>query len=248
MISRYEAWIDGVALSSVDPSIYVLDIQPGGNNPGVRTNKVAGRAGARVTKKSFESLPVNILFEIHEYNTAKRQAVCDKIKSWANGKILTVSDRPDQQLRVVCENYPVATAKDWTSPLTVGFVGYNPPYWENRSETVIRTSSSKSAFMPGNAPETLVSATITVGASISSLTVTTGSKSLVLTVSAVSGDKIYIGYDENNILYIKKNTTSILDKRTGDDDLSVPCGVFSEFSVTASGSVTAEFRARGCWL
>lgn len=248
MISRYEAWVDGVALSSIDPSIYVLDIQPGENNPSIRTSKVAGRAGARVTKRVHESLSVNVIFEIHEYDTVKRQAVCNKVKAWANGKFLTVSDRPDQQLRCVCTNYPSANAKAWTEPLTIGFAGYNPPYWEDKKETVIKTTSSKSALVPGNAPETLVSATITVGASISSLTVQTGVKSLVLAVSAVSGDKVYIGYDDNNILYIKKGTTSILDKRTGDDDLSVPCGAFSEFSVAASGSVTAEFRLRGCWL
>ena len=29
MISRYEAFMDGTALSSIDPSIFVLDIRPG---------------------------------------------------------------------------------------------------------------------------------------------------------------------------------------------------------------------------
>lgn len=248
MISRYEAYMDGIALSSLDPSIYVLNIQPGDNNPNIRTSKVAGRAGARVIKKSFESLPVTILFEIHEYDTVKRQAVCSKVKKWANGNTLSVSDRPGQKLRCVCEAYPKANAKEWTEAISMTFAGYNPPYWENENATIIKTTSSKKAYIPGNAPETLVSATVTVGASISSLTLTTGVKSLVLTVSASQNDKIYVGYDENNILYIKKNSTSILGNRTGDDDLTVPCGEFSTFSVTADGNVSAVYEARGCWL
>lgn len=248
MISRYEAFMDGIPLSSVDPSVYVLNIQPGDNNPEIRTSKVAGRAGARVIRKEHNSLPVNILFEIHEYDTVKRQAVCQKVKSWANGRILSVSDRPDQRLRCVCESYPNANAKEWTEALTVGFTAYNPPYWENARETIVTTTSSKTAFVPGNAPETLVSAVVTVNSSISSLTLTTGVKSLVLSVSAVQNDKIYVGYDDNNILYIRKNSTSILGNRTGDDDLTVPCGDQATFSVSSNGNVTAEFRVRGCWL
>lgn len=245
MISRYEAYMDGIALSSLDPSIYVLNIQYGDVQQSINTRAVAGRPGARIIKRKFDIASVTILFEIHEYDTVKRQAVCSKIQKWADGQILSASDRPGQQLRCVCETYPKVNAKEWTEAISMTFAGYNPPYWENENETIIKTTSSKKAYVPGNAPETLVSATITVGESISSLTVTAGSKSLVLAVSAVQNDKIYIGYDENNILYIKKNTTSILDKRTGDDDLTVPCGEFSTFSV--SGGVSAEFKVRGCW-
>lgn len=245
MISRYEAYMDGVALSSIDPSIYVLNIQNGDVQQSINTRAVAGRPGARVIKKQFNRASVMILFEIHEYDTVKRQAVCNKVQKWADGNILSVSDRPGQQLRCVCEAYPKVNAKEWTEPVSMTFSGYNPPYWENENETIIKTTSSKKVYIPGNAPETLVSATITANTSISSLTVTAGAKSLVLAVSAAQNDKIYIGYDENNILFIRKNNVSILDKRTGDDDLTVPCGEFSTFSV--SGGVSAEFKVRGCW-
>lgn len=247
MISRYEAYMDGKALSSLDPSIYVLDIQYGDVQQSVSTRAVAGRAGARVIKKRFERSSVTIIFEIHEYDTVKRQSVCNKVQKWADGSILSASDRPGQQLRCVCESYPKVNAKGWTEPVSMTFSGYNPPYWENENETIIKTTSSKKVYIPGNAPETLVSAVVTANSSISALTITTGVKSFVLTVSAVQNDKIYIGYDENNILYIKKNTTSILGNRTGDDDLTVPCGEFSTFSVSADASVSAEFRVRGCW-
>lgn len=248
MISRYEAFMDGQALSAIDPSVYVLDIQTGDAKRSIRTSKVAGRPGSRVVKKESDSTSVTILFEIHEYDTAKRQDVCRRVQKWANGVILTVSDRPEQQLRSVCESFPKANAKNWTEAVSMTFVGYNPPYWEEKNPTTVPVTSSSDAYVPGNAPESLVSCVATVTSSISSLTLTVGSKSIVLSgIGAVANDKIYIGYDENNILYIKKNTTSILDKRTGAsaDDLVAKCGSLNTFAV--STGATAVFTTRGCW-
>lgn len=249
MISRYEAYMDGIALSSIDPAIYVLDIQPGEVRQSVRTSQIARRAGARITDKRFESTSVSIVFEIHEYDTVKRQEICQKVQRWANGSILTVSDRPGQELKCVCEVYPKANAKTWTEPLTVGFTAYNPPYWQESIDTSLTVTSSTSVYIPGNAPESLVSAVVTVGASLSSATLAVGSKSIVLSgISASANDVIYVSYDEDYILSIKLNSTSILDKRTADsaDDLVAKCGEYNTFSV--SSNLSAVFSTKGCWL
>lgn len=249
MISRYEAYMDGVALSSIDPSIYVLNLQPGDPVQNIVTRSVAGRPGARVTKRMQNSTSETVVFEIHEYDTVKRNEICRKIQKWADGKVLSVSDRPTQQMRCVCSSYPKVNAREWTESLAVSFVAYNPPYWEDKNETVIRTTSSKKALVPGNAPGALVSADITVGSSISSLTVTAGDKSIVLDYSLSQGNVVHIGYDDNGILYIRKGSVSIIKHRTAasDDDLIVPCGEWSTFSVSSTGSLSAVFRVRGCW-
>ena len=248
MKSRYEAYMDGIALSSVDPSIYILNIQPSEAKQSIRTSKVAGRAGARVTRKEQDSTSVTVLFEIHEYDTAKRQLICQKDQKWAEGNILTVSDRPEQRLKCVCEQYPRANAREWTEPVSVVFTGYNPPYWEERIPTTVTTTSSASAYVPGNAPESLVSCVVTASASISTLTLTVGSKSIVLDgIGASANDVITVGYDANNVLFIKKNTTSILNKRTAGsaDDLVAKCGEVNTF--TTSANTSAVFTVRGCW-
>ena len=80
MISRYEAYMDGVALSSIDPSIYVLNLQPGDPVQNIVTRSVAGRPGARVTKRMQNSTSETVVFEIHEYDTVKRNEICQKVQ------------------------------------------------------------------------------------------------------------------------------------------------------------------------
>ena len=244
--------MNGVALSAVDPSIRVLDIQPGEVKQTIRTNRVTGRPGARIEKAEVESVSVNVMFEIREYDTRKRQQICQKVQEWARSGTLTVSDRPNQKLRAVCEDFPTAGAKGWTDQLTIGFIGYNPPYWEETYRTVVEfdAAGSQSAFVPGNVPECLVSATVTAAAAITSITVGVNGKNIELTgLTVASGDKVYIGYDDNLILYIRHGSTSILDKRTAAsvDDLKAECGKQNTFTVSASGNVTAKMYARGCW-
>lgn len=251
MTSRYEAYMDGTALSTLDSSIYIHDIKYGEVRQNISTSKVAGRPGARVINKDVPSCSVTILFEIHKYGIADRQEVCQKVCKWANGSILTTNDRTGQELKCVCESYPSVSARDWTEQLSVTFAGYNPPYWQDSTPTTATmtgTSNSMSKYVPGSAPEALVSATITANASVSTITLAAGSKTMVLTgMGASTGDTITVGYDDNNILYIKKNGTSILNKRTGADDLSVECGKESTFAYAASDRVGVVFSVRGCW-
>lgn len=251
MISRYEAYMDDTSLSSLDNSIYVLDIQYGEVNKQISTTKVAGRVGSKISKNEAQSTSVTILFEIHDYDTVRRNAVCQKVQKWANGSILTVSDRPDQRLKCVCESYPHVNAKSWTEPLSVTFVGYNPPYWEEMDETeATYTDTEQSVFVPGNAPSSLVSCNVTISSSLTSIKLSVGSKFIQLTgLSTSANDVIEIGYDENNIMFITLNDSSILNKRTAAsaDDLTAVCGEYNTFKAETTGSVTAVFTTRGCW-
>lgn len=249
MISRYEAYMDGVSLSSIDPAIYVLNIVPDSVQKQYNTNKVANRMGSRVVKASIESTSVTVNFEIHEYDTVKRDAICRKIQQWADGNVLEVSNKPEQQLECVCTEYPVADAKNWTEELSMVFTAYNVPYWqEKNAKNITVTTENETAYVPGNAPESLVSAVVTVGSSITSCTLSVGSKSITLSgISASAGDTITLDYDEKNILRIKKNNTSILNKRTAAsaDDLTAVCGKYNTFSAPATCSTV--FTVRGCW-
>lgn len=250
MISRYEAYMDGKALSSIDPSICVLDIQPGDVSQSIRTVKVAGRAGARVIKKERNSTSVTVIFEIHEYNTVKRDVVCQKIQKWADGDILCVSTRPEQQMRCVCEEYPRANAKAWTEPLSMTFTAYNPPYWQEKNKTIVTltgTSASSSVYVPGNVDGAVVELSVKANAAAGGFSVQVGSTSLTVLVSMAADDVVTITYDDKMIQSIKKGNTSILDKRTGADDLLAKCGQINVFALSSDASVTATFSVRGCW-
>lgn len=249
MISRYEAYMDGTALSAIDPTIYVLDIEYPEIKKNIGRIKVAKKPGSRIIKEEAESTSVAITFEIHEYDIVKRRDICNKVQKWADGSILVVSDRPGQWLRCVCESYPTINARDWTSPVSMTFTAYNPPYWLDDMETSVTVvNSSQTAFVPGNAPRTFVSAEVTVLSAITSCELSVGDTTITLTgLSTAVNDKIRIGYDENNILFITQNGTSIMDKRTSGsaDDLTAVCGAWNTFS--APSSCSTVFTMRGCW-
>lgn len=254
MISRYEAYMDGIALSSIDPSICVLNITPGDIGPSFTLKNVAGRDGSIIAQKRDEKTSVTIEFEIHEYDIVKRQRICQLVQLWADGSVLKTSDRPEQRLKCVCEQYPVVDAKHWTNPVTMTFAAYNPPYWEEENPVAVSlsagTSGNASKFIPGNVKKTAISAVLTAGAGISAFSVTANGNTLSFTgLSLSSGDIVTIDHDEYMNLRVRKGTTSLLGKRTGSsaDDLTVDSGKINTFSFTASASASVVFTAKGWW-
>ena len=228
MTSRYEAYMDNVSLSSLDSSILVLDIQPADVTPNIRTLSIANTPGAIVTKKTIDKSAVDIIFEIHKYNPADRLAVAQQIQKWANGSILKTSDRTNQRLHAVCESFPNPNAKGWTEPLTIRFAGYNPPYWEDTTATTVEFAldGTETVAIPGNAPESFVTASVAVSTATTEMTFTVNSKSISLTgLSVASGGTVTMGYS-NQILTIKHGSTSILNK-VSSSNKSIPQPVFT---------------------
>lgn len=257
MIGRYEAYMDGTALSSIDDKILVLDIKYTPATVQRKTDRLANRPGAMAYGKTIGSAQAVITFEIHEYDTVKRQEICDKISAWANGVYLRTSDRPWKRLKCACDKYPSATSKKWTEPLSITFSAYNPPFWQEMNLTELTlggtsgaTSGNGSVFVPGNAEDSLVSATVMAKASISSLSLTVNGNTFSFPgLSLSSGDTVTIGYDDDMMLSIKKGNTSIMGERAASsaDDLKVDCGKSNAFSFTADGAAVVTFSARGWW-
>jgi hypothetical protein len=253
MTSRYEAKMNNVSLASLDDSILVLDIQPVPVAPQYKTIRTAGANGAIVRDPYYEKSSVNILFEIHEYDIADRMEICQSIQKWASAGILTTNDRDGQQLNAVCESFPTVNAKSWTEQLSMTLSGYKPPFWEDATattQTVTVSGDEVSVGVPGNVAETLVSATVTASASISTMTFNVGEKTIILSgLSLSSGDVVELAYD-NGILFIRKGYDSLISKvdDSSDDVLSAKCGESVTFDFTADGAASCEYSFRGCWL
>lgn len=254
MRSRYEAYMDGVALSSIDPSIYVANILPGEIAPSFTLKDVAGRNGSIIAREKYAKTTVDIVFEIHEYDIAKRQRICQMVQMWAEGSVLKTSDRPGQYLKCVCERFPVVDAKNWTNPVTMTFAGYTPPFWQEENAVTVSlsgTSGSASKYIPGNVKEALVSAVLTANAGISSFSLTVGDTTLNFSeLSLSSGDTVTIDYDEHLFLRIRSGNTSLMGKRTAAsaDELIARCGRPNSFSFTSSGGASVVFTVKGWWL
>lgn len=254
MISRYEVILNDIALSSINPNIYVLDVNYAAPKIDVSTYNVAKRNGSRIHRMSTNSIGVTVSFEIHSYSIAERQHICGLVSRWAkNGGVLEINDRPGQRLRCICEVRPVIeSARNWTDPVKMTFMAYQLPYWEEKEYAVLSlaagTSGSGTLYVPGSEDGAMVEADITANASLSSVALTANGKTLTISgLSVGSGSTIKIAYDDQLIQSIKVGSTSILDKRTGADDLIAKCGEMNSFSFTSSASVTVKYKVRGLW-
>ena len=253
MRSRYEVYVDGVALSSLNPAILITDIAHEPANYDRQTQAIANRNGLMIVKSTQKTTSVEIAFELRIYNIAERQRVLQQIQQWAKGKILETNDREGQQLHVVCETLPrIESVQEWNATLGIGFTAYNKPFWEEKLPSTITLTGDDeegSLYVPGNAGKAFVEAEITPSEAISGLTVTVGDTTIELEDLNTS-DVIKIGYDEYGNQYIKAGATSILSKRTPEssDDLLAECGEKNEIAVSSNHSVTAKIIVRGVWL
>lgn len=251
MISRYKATMDGVLLNSIHEMLQVLDIRYETSEMQRNMARRASGSGVYATNPYRQSTSVTIDFELHIYDTRERQRVCQQVIQWARGSVLQTSDRPGQRLHVVCDGYPaIESALRWTDPLSVTFTAYALPYWEEEfPATATLTNASGTLFVPGNVSEqgAKVDAEITANAALTALTLAVGSNSITLSgISVPKNGKIIVSHDENGHLSIKYGNTSLLNKRTGSDDLLAENGKTS--TVRVSGNAACKFSVRGLWM
>ena len=254
MISRYEATLNGVALSSISPDILILDIS---YRPASIQNEVyttARRQGARIYRRYSNTTSCTITFEIHAYDIAERQVICNAIQTWARkGGVLQTNDRPGQRLRCICETFPaINSVKNWTEALSITFTAYDLPFWEQYTPTSITltgTSGSGTLYVPGCVEDAPVEADITAQGTVTSLNLTVNGRTLTLSgISVTSGQVIKIAYDDEMIQSIKVGNTSLLNRRTGVDDLLVNCGEDNSFSFSSNAAVSVKYMVRGLWV
>lgn len=255
MIGRYEAILNDIALSSVAPEILILDINYAQPRIMYETYTSARRQGARIYRRSIDRTTVSISFEIHAYDTKRRQAICDAVQQWAkDGGILTTNDRVGQRLRCVCDMFPtINSVLKWTEPVTVAFSAYTIPFWEQDIPTTATltagTSGSAYMYVPGVVEDAVVEVEAVSGGALTSLSLTVNNRTLSLSgISVASGGKVVISYDDNMIQSIKTGSTSLLNKRTGVDDLLANCGKSNAIGFTSNVSCTVTFKVRGLWL
>jgi len=253
MRSRFEAYMDGKPLSHVNPKLLILDIQHEIADPNIQVEEIANRNGLKITSERQNGSSVKITFELHLYSIAERQKACQEVVKWAKGTILETNDREGQRLICRCTEFPrIESALGWTESIDMVFTAFEKPFWEEKIETKLNltgTSAQSDLYVPGNAGKAYVEATVTPKSTMADITLTAGNTSITLTgCGARTANPVTVAYDEKGFLKIKVGSTSILDKRTGSDDLMVECGETSTFSYTASANVDVEFRVRGLWM
>ena len=256
MTSRYEVTLGDVKMSTLDKDLLILDV--GYPVPEYETDEytIANLDGYDISDTRLKKQLVTVTFELHIYDTQKRNEACQKVNAWAQaGGTLKINDRKDQYLSVRCEQYAsVESVRDWTAPLTLTFATVAIPYWQSTTQkvlTVSGASASGTLKMDGNTKEALVSVEVTANVAITAFEVTVGSTKIVLKdISVAKNKELIIDYKNSRFLRIRADGTSILKKLQPEstDNLRAKCGTNVAVTMKASGKVTAVFKARGLWL
>lgn len=256
MRSRYRVALNGTHLDTLDSNLLILDVAYSQIQKQVRQTASANLDGFDISSVYTEKQLITVSFELHIYDTAKRNKACQTVNKWASaGGILTINDREGQQISVVCEQTAVIeSVRDWTAPLTLVFSTSGNPYWESVTEkvtTITGKSASGNLTLDGNTGNALVSVEVTAKAPVSSLQITVGDTVLKLTGFSLQTNQVLtVDYINGRYLRIRANGSSIMNRLTPDssDNLKAPCGTRTRVAITANNSVNAVFRARGLWL
>lgn len=129
----YSVSLDGVSLDSVSSYVHIYDVielQPGRTTT---TRERLRAPGSIITRDHLASKPVRVQFALLTDILEERTKALSDIAAWAmQGKYLTISDRPGQQLRVVCTDSPVTMSKrKWTDLCEMTFTAFTLPFWED---------------------------------------------------------------------------------------------------------------------
>lgn len=259
MTSRYSISLGGKKMESLSTKkLMILDIQHSQPDITFQTQTNANLNGVDIIDTYVGQRTVTVTFELHEYDIAARNALCQKVNEWAAaGGTLTTNDRANQQLvRVKCTQFAdIASARNWTDPLTLVFSTTDCPYWVSqtaKSRTITGKSGSSKLTLDGNIGSALVSVTATAQEKITKITFKVDGMKLALTGLNVPKNKtVEVSYTKGRYLYIKANGSKAMSKLdpSSNDNLLMVCGKKdSPVSFSADGKASVTFTARGMWL
>lgn len=249
MSNRFSCALNGISPESLDSAIRVTDLTE--LPPAYRVVTAPTlRHGLMLLRRVRELLTVRISFVIAEQDPARRRALLSQLHAWAEpGGVLTVSDRPGQQLTVTCDTLPMLSALCWTDEVQLEFTAYGVPFWEYAEETYVTTASNATLLLPGTADECPVSVTVahTGSGTLTTLTLQCGDTQMTFEGLSLAPGGVFTLLYKDGLLHADAEGESVLMKRTGDshDLLLADCGTETVVSVTADQPVSAVFHARG---
>lgn len=251
---RFDAAINGVSLSWLDPYIMLADIDE--RQPEYRQEITARaiRSGQRISARTRLSLTVALKIHITTPNVLTRSHVMQILTEWVgDGGWLTINTKPDQRLYVYPDPIPaMGSHLSWTDEIEVTLTAYERPYWEQMYPTVTVITGTGELVPIGTIPEAYVEVDVTnKGAGdLTTLTATCATTRIKLEgLNVLPGEHVKIAYTDKDVLTITAAGVSALANRTADssDDLIAYTRQSNIITVEADQDVMAEFSARGRW-
>lgn len=249
MLPAFDCALNGVALSSLDSRLCVLDIR----QDAPKHRAMQSFSGQRMRRPERDSLTLHIDLVLHEEEPIRRQALLSAVHAWAvGGGWLTCSERPGQRLSVVCTGLAAISAADWTEKMTLTFQSDGAPYWEDEAATTVSGSGAMVLALPGTAEAAPVDVTLVHqgGSAVTAVTISVGDTLLRFEGLAWQSGSRFQLTQAGGLLRAEIDGQSVLPHRTVDsaDMLLARCGADNTVQATADRSLTATFSARGRYV
>ncbi len=249
MILSKRVALNGVQLDELDDAIVIQRIDPGTPSRNIGTTSMMGGAGQRITGEHWETLDVVIEYGINisKREMALRREIFDMVTAWAlAGGWLTVNWLPNR--RVWVDRAEITNGGDmweWTNNYTITFRAYSVPFWQDATAEEVthpQIASGQVAIVVGGNVQSVLDVMFEnrSGMTTNNFRVAVGGNELVLNSIALGGNEtLQISHGTDGLLRITAGTRSLLDKRTGSDDLYVmPGNNVVSIAADRAGSLT----------
>ena len=253
MLTYFDAALNGEWMSSLDESVYVLDVHENAAEK-VLSHEWDMRSGSRYGGRFRTSLSVTVLFYIIQPDPYLRAEVLQLVQDWARkGGMLEIGGRSGQTLFVKCENPPLMqSASKWTDVLQLTFTAYEFPFWRGMNSANVTITENGSIYPGGACDEMPVDVTVkNIGkTAVTRVRLSVNESVLEFTGISIPADKtLVVQHDQNGVLSAKIGDESILIRRTDEssDDLLAFGGDENSLSVSSDGSVSARFSVWEVW-
>ena len=257
MILSRRVALGGVQLDEIHERIVIRSFDPGTTDENVQTVSRMGGVGQRVTGEHWEKLEATVEFgiDIPKRDLAGRREAFEAVKKWALKKgWLTSNEMPGRRMYVDKVILPSGgDLWNWTESMEITFRALNVPFWQDETPGIaaenLITNGSISIDVSGNVTGVLdAEFTNKSGQTINRLSITAGGNTFSFTNLALGGtDTLAISHETDGLLRITAGGVSVLDKRTGADDLYVePGNNIVTIAAERAGSLTV--RNWGRWI
>ena len=255
MILSRRAALNGVQLDELYGRIVIRGIELGATEESVDTVSMLGGAGQRILRTHAETMTVTVKWamDVPKDDLITRRRIYEDVCKWARQKgWLMVNYMPERRLYVDTVKFSGAELFNWTDEYEITFTAYSVPFWQDIvPESISKASVSSASFnmmIPGQY-KTVADAefTNTSGSSIATFSITVDGNTIALTgLTLANNKKLSIYHEDNGILRIKADGTSVYDKRSAAsaDDLYAEPGT-AAVSMTAGGAGTLKVSVRG---
>lgn len=255
MLMRFDAMLNGVSFSNLDPAVILRDVEEMPAYEDIETAQRGVHAGTRLTSRIRRKLSLRLIYNVREYDPDRRSAVMDKIAAWAGvGGWLVLSSRPNQQIYVHVDTPPAQkSALRWAEDMELVLTAYERPFFAARWPVTAIITDNGTINPLGTVPEAYVEVEARNAGNgvLTDITFTCADTSIHLAGLALQPQEtVQIFYTDKDVMVIMAGETSALANRTAEshDDLIAYTRKSNEISVTADQPVNAVFRARGRYL